>query len=136
MPKIIWTDDFNVGHPEIDAQHKKWVDIFNTAHDQIMSGDSKILSTMGIDAVNAMMEYAATHFEFEEKYMEEMGYPDIKNHREAHHFFSLQLKRINDDFLNGNKLLNSEVIKIISNWLVDHILNMDQKYKEYNEAKG
>lgn len=131
MPKITWTDEFSVGHPEIDAQHQEWVQIFNKAHDKIMSGDSSVLSTMGMDTVNEMLKYAQTHFEFEENYMTEIEYPDLIEHKEAHYYFKAQLERINDDFKNGIKLLNSEVIKLISNWLIDHILNEDQKYGKY-----
>lgn len=134
MPKIQWRDEFSVDHDEIDAQHKTWVEILNTAHDRMMNKSGEDLSSLGRDAITQMIEYADMHFEFEEKYMEEMGYTELAEHRQIHDFFKMKLKRIKDDYDNGVKQLNSEVIKMISNWLMDHILKEDQKYKLYSNS--
>lgn len=131
MPKIIWSDKFSVAHPEIDNQHQKWIEIFNTAHDRMMSNDVQTLSTVGIDAVNEMLDYAKMHFTYEQNYMQTIGYPALSEHIDLHNAFTMKLKRINDDYDNGIKQLNSEIIKIVENWLVHHILTEDQKFKNF-----
>ncbi len=128
MPKIVWSKDFSVGHPEIDSQHQKWIDIFNTAYDRMMNQGIEELSTLGIDALEEMYSYAEMHFKFEETYMEKIGYPDLASHIKIHNAFKGKLERIRNDFHNNIRPLNSEVMKLIENWLVDHILSEDQKY--------
>lgn len=129
MTQIIWSDDLSVGHAEIDRQHKKWIDIFNTAHDKMMNKNIENLSGIAIEAVNEMHRYAETHFAFEEAYMEEIGYPEISKHKLQHAIFTSHLKRIHDDINKGKHPLNSEIMKIIENWFVNHIRSEDQKIK-------
>ncbi len=135
MPKIIWSDALSVGDPEIDRQHRQWVDIFNTAHDRMLSDDSTGLSTIGMDALNKMIDYADTHFEYEEAYMKEIGYPNRSKHIQIHALFKNKLQRIKEDYENGTKLLNSEIIKIVKNWLLNHIQEEDKKFVSFAKSK-
>lgn len=134
MPKIIWSDTFSVGNEEIDSQHKRWIDIFNTAFDRMMGDDVQSLSTLGIDAIEEMRQYAKMHFAFEEAYMEKIGYPDLEAHRKIHTAFHNKLERIRDAFNDDIRPLNSEVLKMIENWLVEHIVGEDGKYKRYTQS--
>ncbi len=129
MPKIVWSESFSVGNDKIDKQHKKWIEIFNKAYDKMMGNDYSNLSQIGIDALSDMQSYAEMHFEFEENYMKQINYPDFASHKFQHDLFSMKLKRIHQDFDNGIPKLNSEIMKIIETWLVDHIQIEDQKYK-------
>ncbi|MBF0202740.1 MAG: hemerythrin family protein [Desulfamplus sp.] len=131
MSKILWSENFSVGHSEIDNQHQKWIEIFNTSHDKMMSGVYKEISTLSSDALNAMREYSKMHFAFEEAYMEKIGYPDLVRHKLLHQTFMVQLNRMYDDCENGILMLNSEIMKVIENWLVNHILSEDQQYKAF-----
>ncbi|SLM32251.1 putative Bacteriohemerythrin [Desulfamplus magnetovallimortis] len=131
MPQIVWTEKFSVGYPEIDRQHKEWIKIFNTAYDKMMSNDMNTISELGINAIQEMLDYAEKHFAFEEAYMKEIGYPQLAEHTQIHISFKVKLKKIHDDFQNGIRQLNSEIMKIVENWLVYHILSEDQKYKKF-----
>ncbi|MBF0378638.1 MAG: hemerythrin family protein [Desulfamplus sp.] len=136
MAKITWSELLSVGNEEIDNQHKRWIEIFNTSHDKMMSCDYSLLSRIGIDALKQMMEYVQMHFEFEENYMQQINYPALLEHKLQHEFFKLQLDKINQDFENGISKLNSEIIKLIENWLIGHIQKEDQKYKTFIAALG
>ncbi|MCK5311094.1 MAG: hemerythrin family protein [Desulfobacteraceae bacterium] len=129
MPKIEWTNDFSVQNKEIDDQHKKWIGIYNKAHDRMM-GYSPENDTIDIgkDALKDMIEYGKFHFSFEEKFMEKIGYSGIDEHKKIHDDFTKKLDLLDLEMQSDIFVLNSEVIKVIENWLVDHILNEDQKY--------
>lgn len=83
---------------------------------------------IGKDALKDMIEYGKYHFASEEKFMEKIGYPGIEEHKKIHEVFVGKLNTLDEQMQNGILVLNSEVIKIIENWLIDHILNEDQKY--------
>jgi hemerythrin-like metal-binding protein len=82
-----------------------------------------------------MMEYASYHFRYEEQYMREMGYLDIVAHKRVHTDFDDQLYQYHRMVRNGELVLNSELITIIKNWLLNHILKEDMKYKAVAEGK-
>lgn len=131
MPKIVWTDDWSLDHPGIDAQHRRWLDIYNVAHDRMMGGDRPSVLTIAADALAGMIEYTRYHFRYEEAYMAEIRYPDIDNHRRIHDGFALRLNCFQQDLKAGRLVLNSDVIKVIESWLRGHILLEDQKIRAF-----
>lgn len=131
MPKIIWSDAFSVENEDINNQHRRWIEIFNDAYDKMMGNDYSLLSRIGVDALKQMRDYANMHFGFEEQYMADIRYPALEEHMRQHKIFELQLDRIDKDFEKGITKLNSEIMKIIENWLVEHIQREDQKYNAF-----
>ena len=131
MGLIKWTDDFSVNHAKIDDQHQKWIAIFNHAHDQMMDRQVKRGFAIGQDALKEMISYTKHHFAFEETVMEDIGYPDLKEHRKIHEDFVQKLDRVALQNRQEGPVLNSEIIKLAENWFVDHILKEDQKFKTY-----
>ena len=59
--------------------------------------------------------------------MEEIGFLGIEEHKRIHNDFVKKLDSLAIQMHQGTHLLNSEIIKIIENWLVNHILKEDQK---------
>ena len=131
MSIIEWDDSFSVKHTEIDKQHKEWIDIYNQMHDSMMSRESSIEKTTEI--LQAMSEYAQNHFSFEEEYMREINFPDIVAHRRTHKDFESLIYTYNRDIEEGKMVLNTKVIKLIRNWLLEHITIEDKKYAEFSE---
>ena len=129
MPLIEWTEKFSIGSPELDAQHKKWVGIYNTAHDRMIHGDGGDLAATGIKALREMKAYGEYHFGQEEAVMEGLHIPGVDRHKQLHRNFSKEIDRMIRDIESGTHILNSEIIKRIENWLVYHILNEDMKLK-------
>lgn len=126
MPHIVWTEEFSVGNEKIDAQHKKWVDIYNDAHDKMLGGKSNY-RRIATDSLKQILEYTHYHFESEENWMREIGYEKFEDHRAIHEDFLKKVERIRQDFENNQPMLNSELIKLMENWLTYHILNEDKK---------
>jgi len=129
MSKIKWTKDFSVQNKDIDDQHKKWIKIYNNAHYRIMNFDLlNDKSNIGKDVLKEMIEFSGYHFSFEEQFMEKIGFAGIEEHKEKHKDFVKKLDKIALQMHQGILVLNSEIIKVVENWFVDHILIEDQKY--------
>ncbi|MBU0972461.1 MAG: bacteriohemerythrin [Proteobacteria bacterium] len=129
MVRIKWLDEYGVGHQKIDDQHKKWLEIYNTAHAKMMNPDENVFRTAGLEALQEMQAYGEYHFSFEENYMESIGFAGLAHHKQLHLDFLKKIEALRLDIHNGIHVLNSEIIKTIENWLVHHILNEDQKIK-------
>ena len=71
MGKIEWNDTFSVNNPEIDAQHKEWIAIYNKMYDKMTNGDLRELRTLAADSLRLMLDYTRHHFEYEEAYMKQ-----------------------------------------------------------------
>ncbi len=128
MSKIEWDESYSVNNKEIDEQHKEWIAIFNKLHVALLSDDPKSLDFAGVDSLKAMYDYAEYHFNFEEQYLSKINYPDLVAHRRLHKDFASKIYQYNKDINQGTIVLNTEIIKIIKDWLVEHILKEDKKY--------
>jgi len=135
MSQITWDDSYSVGNDAIDSQHKEWVAIYNRLDHAILHGSPGDLDKAREGILQAMMEYASYHFRQEEQYMREMGYPDIVAHKRVHTDFDDQLYQYHRMVRNGELVLNSELITIIKNWLLNHILKVDMKYKAFAQGR-
>lgn len=128
MPRIEWNDTFSVNVEEIDEQHRKWIDIINTLHDSLLG--RKGLDEITLKSLKAMEEYGAFHFGYEEEYMARINYPDLPAHKKEHEEFLNKVRKYVEDEEAGKLVLNTEVMKMLMDWLQNHILRSDKRYSE------
>jgi hemerythrin len=131
MSQIAWNDSYSVNNEEIDAQHKEWIAIYNKLDHTLLNGSGQEVFTLAADSLQAMQEYADYHFREEEQYMREINFPFLVEHRRLHSDFEDELYKYNRSIRSGELILNTEVISIVKNWLLHHILHEDQKYRTY-----
>jgi len=128
MSGIEWDECLSIGNSEIDAQHKKWIDILNRTHEQMLSEDADIhLKRIGIAALRDMRQYCAFHFEFEEKWMAEIGFSDIRRHQDIHRAFQAHLVQLEDKVHRNPHTAATDILRTIGEWLVNHIMNEDSQ---------
>lgn len=125
MPNLKWKKSFEIGHGEIDHQHRRIVAIYNKLYEEVINGISDC-EEIELDILEEILEYTCFHFSCEETLMKEINYPQASRHWRLHKDFEnriYQLYRMK----NADKfILNSEVLKIIEGWLLEHILKEDQ----------
>lgn len=131
MKQLTWNASFSVNNPVLDAQHKKWIDIYNRLDHTLLHGSQEELLTAAASAVKAMLDITELHFHQEEQYMKEIRFPDLAAHKKLHGDFINLLCQYRQ-MINRNELvLNTEVLSILKNWLTDHILREDQRYAAF-----
>lgn len=131
MDKIKWEESYSVNNQEIDAQHQEWISIFNRLHNVLISRNQDTIGTIAADSLKAMLDYAECHFKLEEDYLKKINYPDFLAHRRLHRDFANQLYHYNNDINRGVLVLNTKLIKLMKNWLVNHINIEDKKYADF-----
>ncbi len=128
MPKMEWDASFSVNDDEIDAQHKTWIGTLNTLHDSMISDEVEDTGKVIAASLEAMISYTRFHFKFEEEYMRKINYPDLAEHLKLHENFIARICNYDNDMRNGNVVLGTRTIKIMQEWLTEHILIEDKKY--------
>ena len=129
MPRIEWNESLELNIPEIDEQHRRWVDIINNLHDSLMSHGGAHNLTDKI--LNDMIDYCRFHFSFEEEYMRKIGYPHSADHKNMHNAFMQNLMNKLQQERGGGLVLNTEIMKVLTGWLQSHIQEEDKKYCEF-----
>jgi hemerythrin len=122
--KIVWDQSFETNIPEIDAQHRRLVDIINSLADGI--GHSSMGELQEILA--QLKEYAQYHFRAEETIMDAAGYAELAEHKGEHLAFVDQLQLFDLDIILASEGLAWDMYQFLGGWLTSHILVVDKKF--------
>jgi hemerythrin len=133
MAEIAWDDSLSVNIAEIDKQHQKFISIANELSDSLRKKKGPHFVAKVIDELIA---YAEVHFKTEEKYFVEFGYPDAANHKVEHAAFIDSVSAVKSRLDEGEGVLSLEVLRFVSNWLLNHIKSSDKKYSQFLNDHG
>lgn len=120
---FVYTEDYMLGIPTIDEEHKKLVELLNTALEQLKSTELD-LQSFASQLKADLQEYANTHFAHEEAYMEQIQDPELPKQKKEHAEF---MKKV-DDFCVDSTLTAQnleEIMQFWVHWLFHHILHSD-----------
>ncbi len=134
MPLIEWNDEkLSVKVGMIDRQHKKMVGIINELDNAIEAKQEKeLLAGLLIKLVH----YTYYHFATEEKYFKKYEYPEIAIHKAQHDQLRAQVAALDDRYYKGDKMITTEIMDLLNDWLFDHIIGSDRKFGSFLNEKG
>jgi len=136
MGNIQWDSAWDIGHGEIDGQHRRWVQLFNELEEAFLS--EKTLDMAGVQqkTFKEILDYTRYHFACEENFMQNSAYPDIPGHWRQHKEFDKIVYEQYRQFTDGGLVLTSELLALMKNWLLRHIQIEDKKLGRYLANKG
>ena len=126
MPFIEWGDKYLLGVEQFDVHHKHLVGLLNEVYDMFLSKD---VCDENLERIlDSLAEYANYHFDLEESWMRQVGYPWQEEHVLEHKRFIYKLYALNKQFNDDKSLLTVEMVTFLRRWLCEHILSADARY--------
>jgi hemerythrin len=133
MAHITWNDSMSVQIAEIDKQHQCLIELVNRLHDSMKAGQGNAI----IGAIlSDLLNYTNFHFNTEEKYFQQYGYPEYLRHKMQHDELTKQAKALNESHIKGKLTITIEVMNFLRDWLKTHIMESDKKYASFLCGKG
>lgn len=126
MSLIRWSKEYEIGHKQIDDEHRELFDRINHFHDAWCERqDRREVSLL----LSQLIQYAEQHFRNEEEIMRQAGYAALDEHAQKHEglvetVFELAQKLENRAFNPSH-----ETLAFLRTWLTDHILREDMQFK-------
>ncbi|MDY5704247.1 MAG: bacteriohemerythrin [Lachnospiraceae bacterium] len=123
--KMIFTDDYLIGIPEIDKQHKHLFELIAEVDQSLEdNADPNVIASR---MLYELKEYARYHFSTEEAYMERIHDPELEMQKKAHASFiqkveSTDLSNLSDE---ATREAVMELQDFLAHWLLNHILSSD-----------
>ena len=128
MKDIIWSDILSVEVDEIDEDHRKLVNIFNTLNHAVAEKESpEYLAAVLEELINCTV----WHFSHEERLMLKHGYKELKEHKAEHQELIESARKLQQELLQANKPVAEEEIVYLERWLTEHILTFDMRLGSY-----
>ena len=122
MKDLVWDKMLSVDVPEIDADHRRLVDLFNLLNHAVLEGDTP-------DYIEAVMDELISctvwHFRHEERLMLKYGYEGLPEHKAEHDELTASAKALQYKLLGESKKVSSEDVEFLEHWLTGHILGAD-----------
>lgn len=129
-----FTDDCMTGIPMVDEEHRQLFDTINQAMALAGGQDNVPADVEGL--MQTLKQYAETHFEHEEEYMERINDPELARQRREHGMFKKKLEEFDAkrlDTADGRQMLG-EILEYLSRWLYHHILGSDIMIGKFRTA--
>ncbi len=134
MP-IQWSDSLAIHVPVIDRQHRELIQRVNALLEAMARGEGKheIQRTMAF-----LKSYVVSHFGAEEVLMGRSGYPGSASHKREHADFIRTVSALEQKLASQGETLSlvMETQRLLGDWLVRHIGNVDQQLGEHLHATG
>lgn len=127
MKDLEWKDEYLVGIPAVDFQHRRIFDcILSVAHGS--TDDDRLRAEVEIIKLLGLLQ---EHFSLEESMMQTLRYPDLKQHIEEHRQFHADVHLLARTSLMNKGGVSREAIRITHKWLTEHIMVSDRHYVDF-----
>jgi hemerythrin-like metal-binding protein len=122
---IEWRDDFSVGLPEVDHEHRELIAMINALQLEAASG-AGIASVMA--ALGEIHARISAHFALEEKCMTSLGYEGYPEHKADHERLLDDIRDIMDDVSTTGRFDPAVLGARLSAWFVGHFSTLDARF--------
>lgn len=127
MKDLGWKDEYLLGIPAIDLQHRRIFDCLKT----IAGGSTKHDRLLAEFAMVRLLTLLQQHAALEESMMRSFGYPGLERHVEEHRRFHDDVHELAQRCLRTKDSLSLAVIKALDARQQGHLMTSDRHYVEY-----
>ncbi len=85
--------------------------------------------------LNQFTLFLKSYFEKEEKFMEELKYPDLEHHKREHNLFKKKIEYLFTKLEKKETILNEEIIEVLENLLIEHVIHFDKPLNLYLKSR-
>jgi hemerythrin-like metal-binding protein len=127
MSLFAWKPGYSVHEARLDSDHQKLFAILNSVYENVMTSTELDCILPKIDELS---EYTNYHFSTEEQYMRKLGFPELDDHIAMHREFTHKIETLRTSYHNNDLEASKDLIIVLGNWLLTHVLKEDGKYAE------
>lgn len=124
-------DEYLTGIEQIDEEHKVLFEIAEEIHQ--LCEDEFVPDKYDhiVNLIQRLKQYTVMHFEHEEAYMESIHYKRMFTQKIQHDNFKRKLETMDLEIIDDNQdQAIEELLKLVTDWLVEHILETDKRIAE------
>lgn len=122
MNEFVWENQYLLGNEKVDQQHKE---LFRLANQLVASKDAQALA----ENIMLLYRHVREHFQAEEAFMKQHGYPDYQDHVKTHNLMLEKLVEFSHG-ISQQKLQELDVPGFMHDW-ISHIAEEDAAINAY-----
>lgn len=122
-PIAQWKTEYETGNPLVDAQHQSIFSIISALQSAMAAGQG---AAMLEQTIRSVRDYTTVHFDTEEQYMLDQGYPGYEAHKRKHDALRAKFATFEQQAYPDMQQHVIMVSHFLTTWLIQHIQNDDQ----------
>lgn len=132
--RLTWMPSYAIGAAELDADHRKLLDLINGFEDALDRG-CDLHAARGL--LRDIIEHEAAHIVREEAILRRQRYAHIEAHENEHRTIKSDLAVLAARLEDATKIEEAKrAVDILKDWFLRHVLVTDMHIKAFFEAKG
>jgi len=124
MSLIKWRDEFSLGIPSLDHEHRELIELINSLHEDLYHSHSK---TSVMEFLGEIFAKVSAHFAHEETLMRDNDYPEYDEHKQDHERLLEEIRDLMDDFEDGVYVDIEGFTNKLEPWFSEHFKTRDAK---------
>ena len=139
MSLIEWREEFEIGIPSVDYEHRGMILMINKLHGKLAENADKETISDFLGEIHALI---SAHFALEEKEMLEMAYGEFEEHKDDHEDLLDQIRDMMDE-VEQDKAgdYTKDLSRRLNHWFTEHFRTRDARLHGFlaslqNQAGG
>lgn len=124
MILIDWSDEFEVGVPAVDHEHRELIALINRLHDDLLAGGSDVTISLYLWEIYARI---SAHFALEERIMRDARYDRYAEHKADHERLLDEIRDIMDDYEDHRHYEDAALAQRLRDWFGVHFRTHDAR---------
>jgi hemerythrin len=124
MALVEWRDEFSVGVPAVDFEHRELIDLINDLHQRLMTDHDPAAVSVFLGEIYTRI---SAHFALEEKIMRDAGYDEYAVHKADHERLLDGILDMADDYDQHDGFDEADFAERLRRWFVDHFQTKDAR---------
>lgn len=124
MPLVDWREEFQVGVPAVDHEHRELIRLINRLHDSMLSPDSDVTVTQFLGEIYARI---SAHFALEERIMQDARYDQFAEHKADHERLLEEIRDIMDLYEDRHHYDDETLAGQLEQWFTGHFKTHDAR---------
>ena len=124
MSLIVWREDFTIGLPDVDLEHRELIKMINTLHGSLKP-DADVARI--VEALGEIHARIAAHFALEEREMRRLNYISAAEHKDDHERLLDDILDIMDSVESPTDYDAEALGRRLSKWFSEHFRTFDSR---------
>ncbi|OEJ68899.1 bacteriohemerythrin [Magnetovibrio blakemorei] len=128
--ELEWSDKFSTDIVSLDQQHEELIYLSQSLLDTLSDDCAPLPKKQ--TAFKNLVDHALGHFDYEERIMRNIHYPDYEHHLSEHDDLRKEIGKISESILHGEDVADWKgLVSLVQVWVLRHIVASDTKIREY-----
>jgi hemerythrin len=128
VPAAQWSETYVLGVEQMDATHREFIDCLNAVAD---AADEHVLAVL-----DAFIEHTEAHFEQENRWMAETGFPPVHCHTAEHQNVLNVMREVRGMVVDGKAEIGRVLAREMAPWFDIHAASMDAALAAWLNGKA